>query len=874
MIEPTSEIAPTAAVPVDPVTTGQFEIETAERPQSGPAVVQPPSVGAAMPERLGPYRIVRTLGHGGMGAVYLAVDENLDREVAVKVMLPHFATIPAARERFVREARAAARVKSDHVVTIYQVGDSFGIPFIAMEFLHGQPLDGFLKATPEVPIPTIVRIARDVASGLADAHALGLVHRDIKPANLWLESPSNRVKILDFGLARKDSDSQLTAAGAAIGTPAFMSPEQARGDRVDARTDLFSLGGVLYLLCTGKLPFPGTSQIEVLSKLATDKPAAVDSLNAGVPTPLAELIHRLLAKHPDDRPESAISLVAALDSLSGIESKRAEVAGATNDSGRMPNRTRTFATATVVGATLALAAWATFSRGPMEPPSTATAPPTTHPTTLLPPVEQNPDRVAFEWAVNWNAKSVGITSKDGGYTVFFPAEGKPPPVPPYSVNGLNFEGNRKLADADVPPLQSLAKLDSVVFSSTNLGNSAIAAVAGVPLRHLYLSSTKVDDDGLKALAACPNLETLHLDRTAVTDAGLEHLRGMTSLRELRVECEKVSGAAVEKLAARLPECRISYLDGEAKPSVEVERRVAAVLIETGTVTVRFTDNKTQNLVRKSELPKEPFVVVGYTGAPMAEKAFDAMSLIRTIGPLRSLDRLSGIRLEPEHLEALTKSPAAASLRVLFADLPLNATTLELLSKLPNLRNVGLDASTTDDALLKKFVEARNWNVVGLAGLGRTGRVTAKGWAEIHRLPLEVLVLNDCTAFDSSAAKELASMKTLTDLFLESTSLDERTLAAVAESNSLKILQIDACRLPGVLTAAVAGGTSMRSTTFAPRLGLHEFERLVPCRTLTVLSITGSQLSEAEQVQLSEAMPNCEVELEKATMKNGKVIARR
>src|SRR5437764_5748351 len=162
-------------------------------------------------------------------------------------MRPALASGKAARQRFLREARAAAAVKHDHIVTIYAVGEDRGVPFLAMEFLEGEPLDARLEREKNLPMAEVLRIAREISEGLAGAHDKGLIHRDIKPANVWLEGQWGRVKILDFGLARAAREhAQLTQTGAILGTPAYMAPEQARGETVDARCDLFSLGCVLY----------------------------------------------------------------------------------------------------------------------------------------------------------------------------------------------------------------------------------------------------------------------------------------------------------------------------------------------------------------------------------------------------------------------------------------------------------------------------------------------------------------------------------------------------------------------------------------------------------------------------------------------------
>jgi urea transport system substrate-binding protein len=262
------------------------------------------------------YRVLKLLGQGGMGAVFGAEDTHLHRPVALKVILPEYAANPAARERFLREARAAAGVKSDHVVTIYQVGQDRDVPFLAMELLQGESLAARLDRAEPVPWPEAVRIGRQVAAGLAAAHEHGLIHRDVKPANIFLEAPSGRVKILDFGLARvAGSRSDLTRPGRIVGTPEFMSPEQAGNEELDARSDLFSLGAVLYTLCTGHKPFQGDSVLAVLTALAVKEPRPIGDLNPAVPPALAALVGRLLDKQRDNRPASAREVKQALEAI-------------------------------------------------------------------------------------------------------------------------------------------------------------------------------------------------------------------------------------------------------------------------------------------------------------------------------------------------------------------------------------------------------------------------------------------------------------------------------------------------------------------------------------------------------------------------------
>jgi formylglycine-generating enzyme required for sulfatase activity/serine/threonine protein kinase/Leucine-rich repeat (LRR) protein len=287
--------------------------------------------------RLGIYRVLEVLGAGGMGVVFRAEDPHLKRLVALKAMLPTLAPSESARQRFLREARAVAAIKHDHIVSIYQVDQDRGVPFLAMEFLEGEPLDARLQREAKLPVPEVLRIGRDIASGLAAAHKRGLIHRDIKPANIWLEEReghsaeraapstehsalgaprSTRVKILDFGLARgTEEETRLTQHGAIIGTPAYMAPEQGQGKAVDQRCDLFSLGCVLYRMATGELPFKGTDTISTLLAVATESPKPPHELDPALPPALSELILNLLAKVPAERPSSAQVVVESLDRL-------------------------------------------------------------------------------------------------------------------------------------------------------------------------------------------------------------------------------------------------------------------------------------------------------------------------------------------------------------------------------------------------------------------------------------------------------------------------------------------------------------------------------------------------------------------------------
>ncbi len=256
--------------------------------------------------RFGRYDVLEEIGRGGMGVVLKAFDPSLQRIVAVKVLAPHLATSGIARRRFTREAQAAAAVSHEHVVTIHEVNEANGLPYIAMQFVPGVSLEQKIDRDGPLPLDQVLRIAHQAACGLAAAHAQGLVHRDIKPANiLLLESATEQVKLTDFGLARAVDEAGVTQSGFVAGTPQYMSPEQARGDAVDHRTDLFSLGSTLYAMCTGAVPFKAESTLAVLRKVREEMPRPIAELNAGVPSWLVAIIEKLLAKEPADRFQSA-----------------------------------------------------------------------------------------------------------------------------------------------------------------------------------------------------------------------------------------------------------------------------------------------------------------------------------------------------------------------------------------------------------------------------------------------------------------------------------------------------------------------------------------------------------------------------------------
>jgi WD40 repeat protein len=289
--------------------------------------LDPPRGGEEM-GWLGPYRVLRLLGTGGMGVVFLAADPRLKRQVALKAIKPQLLARGDLRDRFLKEARAVALVEHENIVAIHDISEQHGVPYLVMPLLRGESLESRLRRVKgPLPIDDALRIGRDVASGLAAAHAQGLIHRDIKPGNIFLceqKGAPDRAKVLDFGLARVLSDEEpgRPPTGLLVGTPAFMSPEQAAGLPADGRSDLFSLGCVLYRLAAGRQAFPATDLFALLVQIATEQPTPPAKVNPKVPAELSRLIQRLLAKKPEDRPAQAEEVVAALKKIEADRQSR------------------------------------------------------------------------------------------------------------------------------------------------------------------------------------------------------------------------------------------------------------------------------------------------------------------------------------------------------------------------------------------------------------------------------------------------------------------------------------------------------------------------------------------------------------------------
>lgn len=364
-------------------------------------------VGSQGLGRIDQYEVLEVIGQGGMGVVLRGLDPELNRPVAIKVLSPHLAGVGAARARFMREAQAAATVVHPSIVPIYSVVTSSRLPYIVMPCISGGNLQERIDREGPLELGEVLRIGVQVAEGLSAAHGHSLIHRDIKPANILMEEGNGRVLISDFGLARALDDATLTISGMIAGTPQYMSPEQARGELIDARSDLFSLGSLLYALATGRPPYRAESPLAVLRKISETKPKPIHHVNELVPKWFDTLIGKLMAMHPSQRIASAEAAANLLREAHAHVRNPAVNTIPSALSSRRPSRTTiatAFGAACLIPVSLLGFAWqwmpeAPSTRSIVDPASPATRQLDAANMTI------SPAHLASEW--DWNSRLVG-----------------------------------------------------------------------------------------------------------------------------------------------------------------------------------------------------------------------------------------------------------------------------------------------------------------------------------------------------------------------------------------------------------------------------------------------------------------------------------
>jgi eukaryotic-like serine/threonine-protein kinase len=822
--------------------------------------------------QLGGYRVLRVLGMGGMGMVLEADDPKLGRRVAIKVMRPRVAANPRAVKRFLQEARVAAAIEHDHIVPIWHIGEDNGVPFIVMPFLKGESLNARLNREDRLPTAELVRIGVEVVEGLAAAHEKGLVHRDIKPANLWLEAPRGRVRILDFGLARLTSqEGHLTQSGAIVGTPAYMAPEQARGQTVDARSDLFSVGATLYRAATGCTPFSGSDTMSMLMSLATDTPRPPRAVNPNLPPHLSELIVRLLEKDPARRPHSAREVIGLLapptveDLPPDSDEHRAEFAFDDDDAteiedpGARPaepevrhgvGRSKRGLFVVVAAAALLLVGGgglgiyklvfetkegmldieisdaeteARFKNGELRllddkgnVKYTITA------SEANKRVEPGRYTVTVVGADGLKVETPTFTMTRGGReTVRVTA--RPPVVAVKDTDRtvaewvLALGGVVKVNNNSEMSIKTLANLPKGQFALTfaflrncsALMDTDLARFAECAnLAWLDLTDTPVGLTGLTHLKNCKRLTALVLDGTAVGDAAVGPLADCRKLTQLFLHNTKVTVAGVDRLHRALPECEIEWNGGVIERSSDPNRSAAQWVLSLGG-TVRVNGGAAEIKVA-TQLPRPPFRLTHVWLRGNRRVTDTGLAVFNGCRDLHTLD--------------LVRTPVTDDGLAHFK----NCKNLELLD---------LVGTSVGDAGLAHF---EGCNALAYLWLGNT-KVSDRGLATFKDCALIRLDL-EMTQVTDAGMVQFAGLRSLDFLGLGGTTVGDAGLAQFKDCRNLTTLRLDKSAVTDVSVDVI-----------------KRFNRL------SLLTLQGSRISPAKVSEVRKHLPACKIEWDGGTI---------
>jgi serine/threonine protein kinase/Leucine-rich repeat (LRR) protein len=517
--------------------------------------------------RIGHYEVLQVLGRGAFGIVLRALDDVLQRVVAVKVLAPQLAATSPARKRFLREARTSAQIRHENVVQVHEVGEQ-PLPYLVMEFIPGESLQQRLDRTGPVEVLEVVRIGRQVAEGLAAAHASDLIHRDIKPGNILLEGGQQKVKITDFGLARAADDASISQSGIIAGTPMYMAPEQAKGEHIDHRADLFSLGGVLYQMATGRPPFRAKTTMGVLKRVAEHTPRPIREIIPETPQWLCDIIAKLHAKNPDDRFQSArevADLLATCEARLKSSTEPRDFPTISGRRSRQSTRRGWIVAAGVLVCAVIVAVAAYFLTRP-DQQAAGPIPPVVNPGSPTSEHDPERDRKAAIYVLSIGG-DVQVSGADG-----FVGNVERLPKSPFALTSVYLRDNKKVTDEGLGFFQgcrNVRHLDMAVtrvtdaglenfkdchnltvidLFSTNVSDVGLALFKDCKFTFLSLRSTRVSDAVGAYFAHCTELEYLGLGHTQVTESGLARFRNCKKLKVLDLDVLAVGDASVTPFA--------------------------------------------------------------------------------------------------------------------------------------------------------------------------------------------------------------------------------------------------------------------------------------------------------------------------------------
>jgi eukaryotic-like serine/threonine-protein kinase len=853
---------------------------------------------------LGSYRILKLLGSGGMGLVFAAEDVHRKRPVALKVMKPEMAGKPVARERFMREARVKALLDHENIVPILEVGEEHGVPFITMPLLKGVSLEDWLQRNLTLSVAQVLRLGVQIARGLVAAHAAGLVHRDIKPANLWLEpEQGGRIKILDFGVARAvTDDSKLTHRGGLVGTPAFLAPEQAAGAKVDHRSDLFSLGVVLYRLATGHLPFRGDSTMTVLFALANQQPKPVRELNPNMPEALAELIAQLLAKDPGARPASAGEVVERLEALERQPGEKAESRKpkAENRGSFFGFRILGFGIFLLLLGVLGFLFGGTVFRlatnqgqGVIEelaeagPERIAAPGPDEEPIPAIQPaVPEEAERGTARWVLQMGGS---LTIRVGDREQVVGTVGDLSEV--FQVVAVTIPERTTLSDAALADLGKLPNLERLLLMHVRISDAGLVHLAQLSkLKVLRLDGTKVSDAGLAHLKNLVSLETLWLIHCGVSDDGLVHLTTLPALRDLLLGDTRVTDAG---LAFLLPQCSLRILDlGKTRVTdaglahVKSQRDLERLMLQNTQVTdaglehlttlsklkhLHLNETRVSDAGRKYLVQLPGLTVLGLRGARVSAQGIASlraafpMTAIEWSEPNRTAAEtvlaLGGtvtIRVEGEAEDQRVKTAAElpdAYYRLTRANLAgITRPLVELCSKLGALTDPDFDRLQALDFSCTTFADNHIHRLHSLPALAELSLAqTAISDGGVKRLKdlkgLRRLIL-DGTSIRGPGLADLKALPDLTELSLARTQVNDAGLEHLKGLKKLRRLVLDGLSLRGAGLAHLKELTGLRELRLGcPTLADLFLMHLGEMKQLQRLVLAGSGVADEGLEQL-------------------------
>lgn len=671
----------------------------------------PPRELLTLPFVLGHYELQEHIGTGGMGSVYRATDVRLHRQVAVKVLHAQGDRPNEFRRRLLREAQSAAAIEHPNVASVLDVGEVDGIPFLVMPLLRGESMQSRLNKVGALPTEEVIRMGREIAAGLMAAHEAGLVHRDLKPENIWLDETTDRVRILDFGLARSiEEDSTLTQEGVIVGTPLFMAPEQALGGKVDARTDLFGLGGVLYLAATGKPAFFGRNALHTTVSVLTTEPEDAKRVNPDVSSALSSLIAKLLRKDAADRFQSSGELATALAKLQ-IAPRKREIA-------RWPPGRLLLAIASCVvvfGITIVIRN-KDGSETRIEVPDSASSVEieghgVKRTIKLAGGTTFSSDREIATWIIE-NGGSVSVRTGDTGRprsvteTATLPAD--------IQIVEVQLSGNTGFKPEAIKQLDGLEHLESVSLNNMELDEDVFQHLTASPrLAEIRLQYGRFSATAARSLPSLPHLRALHLYRTETEPEAMLHVAKIERLNSL-ILAGAFSDAHIEMLG-RLPE-------------------VLTLSIESGSL----TDAGMQII---GQYPQLDFLAL----RGCLRLTDESMRFLGSCGTLTRLN-LKGARISDRGIEHLDSLPRLSSLSLQLTET--TATCVTSLRQHKTLTELGLRGPNIDHDFVAQAATLPALKQLNVHSDG----ITDETLAMIRQTGLTALVLESNSISNDAAQK--------------------------------------------------------------------------------------------------------------------------